>query len=268
MSCLICPLCRTTLILDDKSYRCVNGHSFDLAKEGYVNLLLVQQKKSKQPGDNDDMVKARREFLQAGYYQPLCEAATALIAPLNAQHLLDIGCGEGYYSHAFSHVCPNIIGLDIAKTAVQIAAKKHKHMTWLVASGALLPIADGSMDIVSSLFSPIPVAEMARVLKTQGYALVIRAADTHLYTLREALFGEVHAHQPDKFLDDLSPSFSLIQQHDLRFDLDLPQAALKNLLAMTPYVWKAKPENRLALEQHKQFKTQAAFSLMLLKKHD
>jgi 23S rRNA (guanine745-N1)-methyltransferase len=84
MPTLICPLCRTPLTLENKSQRCANGHSFDIAKEGYVNLLLVQQKKSKEPGDNPEMVKARREFLQAGYYQPLCNAASQLIAPLKA----------------------------------------------------------------------------------------------------------------------------------------------------------------------------------------
>lgn len=266
MPTLICPLCRTPLTLENKSQRCANGHSFDIAKEGYVNLLLVQQKKSKEPGDNPEMVKARREFLQAGYYQPLCNAASQLIAPLNAQSLLDIGCGEGYYTQAFSHIVADIIGLDIAKPAIQLAAKKHPNMTWLVASSALLPVADLSIDVATSLFSPIPVAEMARVIKPEGHVLVIRAADTHLWTVREALFGEVRAHHPDKFLEELSPHFTLQQQQDLRFDLQLPQQALKQLLAMTPYVWKAHPERRLALENHRDFNTTAAFSLMLLKK--
>ena len=262
----ICPLCRTSLNLQDKSLVCQQQHRFDMAKEGYVNLLLVQQKKSKAPGDNDDMVKARREFLQAGYYQPLADAACAMLQALNAKTLVDIGCGEGYYTERFSHVCPSIIGLDIAKTAVQIAAKKYKHIKWLVASGALVPVADQSSDVVTSLFSPIPVAEMARILKAHGHILIVRPADTHLYHLREALFGEVKAHQPDKFLEELEPAFNLISQQELRFNLELPQTALKQLLAMTPYVWKAKPENRLALEQHAHFKTEAAFSLMLLSK--
>jgi len=266
MPSLICPLCRNSLQREPKTWRCQQGHSFDIAKEGYTNLLMVQQKKSKEPGDNPDMVKARREFLQAAYYQPLCEAVTQLLAPLNAQHLLDIGCGEGYYTQAFSQIVPEIIGLDIAKPAVQLAAKKHPNMTWLVASSALLPVADGSIDVATSLFSPIPVAEMARVLKENGYVIVVRAADTHLWTMREALFGEVRAHQPDKFLDELSSDFSLQQQHEVRFDLQLTQQALKQLLAMTPYVWKAHPERRLALEQQTEFTTQAAFSVMVLRK--
>ena len=267
MPALICPLCRTPLSRHDNSQRCLNNHSFDIAREGYLNLLLVQQKKSKAPGDNPEMVKARREFLQAGHYQPLCEAATALLQPLNAQTLVDIGCGEGYYTQAFSQMIPDILGLDIAKPAVQLAAKKHPHMTWLVASATLIPVADSSMDVVSSLFSPLPVAEMARVLKQDGHVLVVRPADTHLWTVRAALFGEVQAHQPDKFLEELQSHFSLQQQHDVRFPLTLNQQALKQLLAMTPYVWKARPENRLALEQHQHFATEAAFSVMLLQKN-
>ena len=263
---LICPLCRTPLQRHEKSLVCQQQHRFDTAKEGYVNLLLVQQKKSKAPGDNNEMVKARREFLQAGYYQPLADAACAILQTLDANHLVDIGCGEGYYTERFSQVCPNVIGLDIAKTAVQIAAKKYKHIFWLVASGALLPIENQSIDAVSSLFSPIPVREMARVLKSNGHILIVRPADTHLYHLREALFGEVKAHQPDKFLEELEPAFDLVKQQELRFELELSQTALKQLLAMTPYVWKAKPERRLALEQQSHFKTEAAFSLMLLSK--
>lgn len=266
---LRCPLCHTALQAQEKSLVCEQQHRFDMAKEGYTNLLLVQQKKSKVPGDNDEMVKARREFLQAGYYQPLADAACTLLKALNANVLVDIGCGEGYYTEGFSRICPNVIGLDIAKTAVQLAAKKYKHITWLVASGALLPVKNQSVEVVSSLFSPIPVAEMARVLKSNGHILIVRPADNHLHHMREALFGEVFAHQPDKFLAELEPTFSLITQQELRFDLELPQIALKQLLAMTPYVWKAKPERRLALEQQSHFKTQAAFRLMLLsKKHD
>lgn len=263
---LICPLCRSPLQAHDKSQRCANNHSFDIAREGYLNLLLVQQKKSKEPGDNPEMVKARREFLQAGHYQPLSDAAIALLQPLHAQTLVDIGCGEGYYTQAFSRIAADILGFDIAKPAVQLAAKKHPALSWLVASGALIPVADGSADIVTSLFSPIPVAEMARILKDGGHVLVVRPADTHLWTVREALFGEVQAHQPDKFLEELSPLFELQQQQEIRFKLELDQSALKNLLAMTPYVWKARPERRLTLEQNEHFATEAAFSLMLLRK--
>ncbi len=266
MPSLICPLCRHPLQKEAKTWRCHDGHSFDIAREGYVNLLMVQQKKSKEPGDSPEMVQARREFLQADNYAPLREAVTTLLAPLNAKVLLDIGCGEGNYTQALTQVATDVTGLDIAKPAIQLAAKKFPNITWLVGSSALLPMADDSVDIVTSLFSPIPVAEMARVLHSDGFILIVRPADTHLWTVREALFGEVRAHQPDKFLEELAASFSLISQQEVRFPLVLAQSSLKQLLAMTPYVWKAKPEHRQALELHDSFSTEAAFMMMLLRK--
>ncbi len=276
---LICPLCHEPLhasALDvtapqtsqpsSKSWQCTNNHNFDVAREGYLNLHLVQHKKSLDPGDNPDMVKARRAFLQADHYQPLRDAVAALLHPLNAQSLLDIGCGEGYYTSHFRLFIDDVIGLDIAKTAIQLAAKKFKDITWLVGSGAMLPLADSSVDIASSMFSPLPIAEMVRVLKPEGYVLVVTPAPTHLWTMREGLFDEVLAHEPDKFLLGFEEHFTLHSRSEVTFPLILSNQALKDLLLMTPYVWKAKPEKRAALELLDQFKTAAAFNLMLFQK--
>ncbi|HEX5360770.1 MAG TPA: methyltransferase domain-containing protein [Fluviicoccus sp.] len=266
MPALICPLCRLPLLREAAAWRCDNRHSFDVAREGYVNLLPVQQKKSRDPGDNPEMVQARRDFLQAGHYGPLRDAVIARLQTLNIQSLLDLGCGEGWYTGGMSAAASDITGLDIAKPAVRLAAKKHPGITWLVGSGAALPLADASVDAVCSLFSPLPVAEMQRVLKPGGYVLVARPAPDHLWKVREGLFGEVQAHQPEKFLPELQTAFTLQEQAEIRFPLHLVQTALKQLLAMTPYVWKAKPERRAALEAHEVFDTEAAFSLMMLRK--
>ncbi|MDB5985413.1 MAG: methyltransferase protein [Nevskia sp.] len=266
MSLFICPLCRAPLQADAKVWRCAQGHSFDVAREGYVNLLPVQHKHSRAPGDNADMVTARREFLQAGHYQPLREAAVALLAPLQAQSLLDLGCGEGYYSSAFRAAVPNVIGLDIAKSAVRLAAKRFRDIIWLVGSGALLPLADASVDVVSSLFSPLPIAEMRRVLKPAGRVLVVTPAAGHLLSIRERLFDEVRAHEPDKFLAAFESEFDLQQRQHLQFPLRLTPPALKQLLLMTPYAWKAKPERRAALEAGEGAVTEAAFTLLLFRR--
>lgn len=266
MPALICPLCRLPLLRETAVWRCDNRHSFDVAREGYVNLLPVQQKKSRDPGDNPEMVQARRDFLQAGYYGPLRDAVIARLQALNLHSLLDLGCGEGWYTGAMTAAATDITGLDIAKPAVRLAAKKHPGITWLVGSGAALPLADASVDAVCSLFSPLPVAEMQRVLKPGGHVLVARPAPDHLWKVREGLFGEVQAHQPEKFLPELQTAFTLQEQAEIRFPLHLTQTALKQLLAMTPYVWKAKPERRAALETHEAFETEAAFSLMVLRK--
>jgi 23S rRNA (guanine745-N1)-methyltransferase len=249
-------------------WACAQGHSFDVAREGYVNLLTVQQKNSRDPGDNPQMVLARHEFLQAGHYQALRDAAVAALAPLRAQSLLDIGCGEGYYTSAFATVAAReVIGLDIAKPAIRLAARRHPEITWLVGSGALLPVADASMDVVSSLFCPLQVAEIHRVLKPGAHVLVVTPAPDHLWTVRERLFDDVRAHEPDKFLAGFEAQFVLRHRQELRCPLKLTQQSLKQLLAMTPYVWRAKPEKRAALESNETFATDAAFSLMLFQKN-
>lgn len=262
----ICPLCRLALQQQPKQWSCASGHNFDVAREGYVNLLPVQHKKSRAPGDSMEMLRARREFLDAGHYRPLLDAMLELLTPLRAQSLLDMGCGEGYYTRALTSVAQEVVGLDIAKPAIQLAAKRSSEITWLVGSGALLPLADASVDVVSNLFTQLHVDEMHRVLKPEGHVLVATPEPDHLWSLREQLFDEVRAHEPDKFLAGFQARFELRERRELRFALTLDQASLQQLLLMTPYAWKSKPDRRAALELQEGLLTEAAFSLLLFKK--
>ncbi|MGQ0618834.1 MAG: putative RNA methyltransferase [Panacagrimonas sp.] len=269
MSCIVCPACRLPLDRLTRVWTCARGHSFDVAREGYVNLLLAQHRNSREPGDKPDMVRARREFLHAGHYAPLREAVLDLLGPLGLGTLVDIGCGEGYYTSAFPSIAAEVIGLDISRAAVQLAAKRFSgSITWLVGSGAVLPVADASVDLVSSLFCPLHVREMQRVLKPGAHVLLVTPAADHLWSLREGLFKEVRAHEPDKFLAGFETDFELCGRQRLRVPLSLTQSGLKQLLLMTPYGWKARPERRAALELHESFVTQAAFDLMLFRRTD
>lgn len=263
---VICPLCRTALQTHDKTWLCLNGHAFDVSREGYVNLLPVQHKKSLSPGDTADSVAARRRFLGAGHYQPLRDAVALVLRDLSAQRLLDLGCGEGYYTEAMRGEVPLVCGLDIAKPAIQLAARQQKQVTWLVGSAALLPFADASLDVVSSLFSPLPVAEMHRVLRPNGHVLMVTPAPDHLWQVRQGLFEAVRAHEPDKFLQAFHDDFVLVSRQRVEAPLTLSQAALKDLLAMTPYAWKATAERRALLEANEIFQTLAAFDVMLFKR--
>jgi 23S rRNA (guanine745-N1)-methyltransferase len=263
---LICPICQAALQIAPKVWQCTAGHCFDVAREGYVNLLPVQHKKSRSPGDTAEAVAARRAFLAAGHYQPLRDVVVAQLAQLSAQRVLDLGCGEGYYSSAMQRVSPWLMGLDIAKPAIQTAAKRYKSIHWVVGSGVLLPLASASIDVVTSLFSPLPVTEMQRVLKADGHVIVATPAPDHLWSIREALFDEVRAHEPDKFLTHLAPSFALIEQIEMRVPLQLAQADLGHLVAMTPYAWKAKADKRAALESNRSFTTEAVFRVLVLQK--
>ena len=266
MSVLMCPVCRQALNLIGRTWRCEQGHSYDLAKQGYVNLHVVQHKHSKTPGDTPESVLARRLFLSEGFYQPLRDAVVVQLQQLQLHTLLDIGCGEGYYTSAMQQQVQQCIGLDIAKTAVQHAAKLNAQVTWVVGTGATLPVLDQSIDICTSLFSPIPKDEILRALKPKGYLLVVTPAPDHLYALREALFDEVKPHQPNKFVEQLQSDFELVLQQHVESQFDLDQDQLKNLIAMTPYAYKAKPEKRQQLEQQTQFELTAHFQMYLFQK--
>lgn len=258
---LMCPVCRQPLNLTERTWRCEQGHSYDVAKQGYVNLHVVQHKHSKNPGDTPESVDARRAFLQGGYYQPLQQAVVALLKQLDVKAILDIGCGEGYYTSAMQQVVEQCVGVDIAKNAVQRAAKLNTEVTWVVGTGATLPVLDQSMDVCTSLFSPIPQAEIARVLKEDGYLIVVTPASEHLYAMREALFEQVNPHTPEKFVEQLQDLFELKQEQIIDAPFVLDQQALKNLIAMTPYAYKASPERRLQLEQQLQLEVTASFQI-------
>ena len=143
---LICPVCGKELDPKDKSFVCPDGHSFDIARQGYVNLLTVQQKHSLAPGDTREQVLSRRAFLEAGFYAPI---ADALVKTAEKYHvsgeILDVGCGEGYYSARLSEALGlPLTGLDISKEAVRCAAGKYKNSRWLCATAARIPVEDGA----------------------------------------------------------------------------------------------------------------------------
>lgn len=268
---LACPLCRAPLARAPKTWACPERHSFDVAREGYVNLLPVQQKASKSPGDSAESLAARRSFLGAGHYAPLRTAVTAMLAALDADTLIDIGCGEGWYTSAFPDAVREVIGIDIAKPAIRMAAKAYglscPDITWLVGSGANLPVEDAAVDAVVCLFTQLHVDEIARVLKPGGHVVVVTPAPDHLAALRQRLFDALVEHQPDKFIAGFEPRFELTGREDVRTALSLDNTALRQLLAMTPYAWKAKPEKRAALEACPRLDTTAAFSLLRFRKH-
>jgi len=266
MNLLMCPVCHETLQLTGKTWHCVNNHSYDVAKQGYVNLHVVQHKHSKNPGDTPESVQARRAFLSAGFYAPLQQAVVEKIRDLRIENLLDIGCGEGYYTNAMQAEVLQCVGVDIAKNAVQVAAKLNKNITWVVGTGATLPVLDSSIDLCTSLFSPIPKQEILRVLKPYAYLMLVTPAPEHLYAMREALFEEVNPHEPHKFVTQLEDVFELVEESVVDAPFILQQEDLKHLIAMTPYAYKARPERRQALEQLEQFGLKAQFQIYLFKK--
>jgi 23S rRNA (guanine745-N1)-methyltransferase len=243
-----CPLCQQNLTQHHNSFVCASNHSFDLAKEGYLHLLPVQQKNSKVPGDSPLMMQSRRDFLNAGYYQPLSDAVnqyfSAVLPPQPV--VLDLGCGEGYYSNRLMQALANkelrLYGLDIAKTAIKKAAKSYPAIRFCVASAWHLPFADQSFDAALKLCAPCEPEELARVLKTDGLLLTVTPAPEHLLEIKQQVYSSVRLHS-DQI--EAIPGFEHQERQELKLQLaDLPADMVLNLLEMTPLAWKFKPEQK------------------------
>lgn len=244
---LICPICSEALHPLDNGVQCPQGHRFDRARQGYLNLLPVQHKKSRDPGDNAAMVEARRRFLDAGHYAPLARRLAELAAERSPSRWLDIGCGEGYYTARLAEALPAADGyaLDISREAVKRACRRAPQLTWLVASMARIPLADASCDLLASVFSPLDWQEASRLLAPGGGLLRMGPTREHLLELRGRLYDEVRDYDDEKHLALIPPGMQLAHSETLSYPLQLDSAeARADLLAMTPHGWRANAERR------------------------
>lgn len=265
-----CPLCHSLLDENAKSYACPQGHQFDKAKEGYVNLLPVQFKHSKQPGDNVEMMQARRVFLDAAHYQPLRQQVSDLLAeqlPDNADAVLDIGCGEGYYTAAFAEIAAaqgaQTFGLDVSKVAIRYGAKRYPDVTFCVASSHRLPFADASLDAIIRIYAPCNMDELARTVKPGGCVITVAPGPQHLIQLKGLIYDEVKPHQPD--LEELN-GFIMQQEIRLAYAMTLKPTESVALLQMTPFAWRARPEVWDALNAMASFECETDFCIRVWKR--
>ncbi len=199
MKDLRCPLCKLPLNLNSQGLACDNRHQFDRAKEGYFNLLPVHHKNSREPGDAKQQLQARREFLRAGFFEPLKQRLQMLI-PKETKALLDIGCGEGYFTCGLAEVLPlaQIYGVDIAKAGVRLAAKSatdSRSCLFAVASSFDLPFADQTMDVITRIYAPSKDEELWRVIKRSGHLVIVAPAENHLLALRKRIYRQVRPHE-------------------------------------------------------------------------
>ena len=239
---LICPICGQSLSRMDREYRCENRHSFDIARQGYVNLLTVQQKKSLHPGDTREQVVSRRAFLEAGFYAPIARTLCDTALELGAKGpILDVGCGEGYYSAQLAKALDGALtGLDISKEAVRCAAGKYKDALWLCGTAAHLPVADHSAGCITSLFALTMPEEFRRVLSPDGYYFQVLAAEDHLMGLKSIIYPEL-LHKEKNTVPEL-PGFTLVKSVPIRFTFTVEGAQVQNLLSMTPHVYRISRE--------------------------
>ncbi|EMF0718024.1 23S rRNA (guanine(745)-N(1))-methyltransferase [Citrobacter freundii] len=258
-----CPLCHQPLTQAKNSFVCPGRHQFDVAKEGYVNLLPVQHKRSRDPGDSAEMMQARRAFLDAGHYQPLRDAIVNVLKEALSSDdatILDIGCGEGYYTHAFADVpgARATFGLDVAKVAIKAAARRYPQVTFCVASSHRLPFADASMDAIIRIYAPCKAQELARVVKPGGWVVTATPGPRHLMELKGLIYDDVRLHAPHAEQLD---GFELKQSIALGYPMQLNGSEAVALLQMTPFAWRAKPEVWEALAGEKTFNCQTDFSI-------
>ena len=235
---LICPLCGEQLNRQDHTLICPKGHSFDVARQGYVNLLTVQQKHSLAPGDTRQQVLSRRAFLEAGYYAPIAQALVDAAKQYGADGpILDVGCGEGYYSARLSQALGlSLTGLDISKEAVRCAAAKYKDAQWLCATAAHIPVADHTAGLLTSLFALTLPEEFHRVLKPGGLYFQVLAAEDHLLGLKSIIYDQL-THK-EKRVTQALPGFRLLSSENIRFSFTVEGEQVRQLLSMTPHVFR------------------------------
>ena len=251
---LACPLDGNALAPHGASWRCAAGHSFDVASQGYVNLLPVQNKRSRDPGDSKEMIAARRRFLEAGVYQPIAQAVTeatlAGLSPESTADCLDAGCGEGYYLRQLATAAKGrgqalaLLGLDISKWAVLAAAKQDSHTRWVVGSNANLPVLPGTLDRVLSVFGFPVYPEFAQVLRPGGLLIQVDAGRDHLRELREIIYPSL---KPERPASPAAPAgFSALPAAEtVRYTLALSSPEqIADLLVMTPHLYRASAEGR------------------------
>lgn len=267
---LICPKCGEKLTDEGRSYTCPNRHCYDKAKSGYVNLLTSDRMNSALPGDNKLMVRARKNFLDKGYYEILAEALCRTVSAHASEGcgILDAGCGEGYYTEktaaAVKDAKPAIVGIDISKTAADYAARRTRSARFAVASVFHLPIKTESCNIVTNLFAPYCGEEFLRVLKSGGIMIMVIPAERHLWQLKRAVYDEPYLNAVKDYRLD---GFELLGSEKVSREIFLPTGEdIMSLFSMTPYAYKTGAEGRKRLESLENLATEIGFEVLTYRK--
>lgn len=272
MSLWQCPVCGEILTEQGRSLVCGKRHTFDRARSGYVNLLPANKKRTKDPGDNALMVQARRSFLTKDYYKPMSDALCRIVCGYMPDKgvLLDAGSGEGYYT---KNVCnalsdagktADVYGIDIAKCAVDAAAKSCKAADFAVASIFHLPVMNESCDVLMSLFAPYCGEEFSRVLKSHGKMILVIPDENHLMGLKKAVYDKPYANQVQNY--ELE-GFRFLGAEKIQGEIFMDNSDdIQNLFSMTPYYYKTGREEHLRLEALTELRTETAFQILQYEK--
>lgn len=254
-SLLRCPICSAPLERVERTYICPKRHCYDIAKEGYVNLLPANKKHAKDPGDDKEMAAARTRFLDGGHYAPLRDALCKLIVERAPKALLDSGCGEGYYTEGICKALREndssvrVVGVDLSRSALKKASRRERDAEFAVASVYHLPVGDDTVDVLLNCFSPLALEEFCRVMRSGGMYLYVVPGARHLWELKQVLYDEPYENAEEETSYD---GFAYEKIVPVEFTMELDTAALQDLFRMTPYYWKTPKSGseRLAMLEH------------------
>ena len=240
-SAFACPVCQENLTLVESSLKCTNRHSFDLAKFGYINLAPQIKQSANYDKEN---FQNRQQILEAGFYQAILEGISDLLATKpSAKTVLDIGCGEGFYSRKLQEANPDKIfyAFDISKDSVQIAAKSEPNwaVNWFVGDLARLPIKNTSMDILLDIFSPANYGEFQRVLSKDGILIKVIPTENHLKEIRQIVQDQLtkkdYSNQDIK--EHFQEHFSIQTSQIASLTKPITAEQRQALLSMTPLLF-------------------------------
>lgn len=248
---LACPKCHEALLQNNNSYICTNHHCYDISKSRYINLLLNPDKASSNPGDSKESLQARKAYLNKGYYDGIANTVVDTINKYShgdTKQILDLGCGEGYYTQKFRNDLGNqntYYGLDISKEAIQMATKYTKDIYWLVGNSKNIPLLDQSMDFILALFTVVNQEELKRVIKKDGYIIHVTANPNHLIEIKHLIYDEIKV-KSDKYI---RLDFTTVNSFDFvqKVAISNHEDAI-NLLKMTPHYYHIKKEKRTVLD--------------------
>ncbi|HCO62899.1 MAG TPA: 50S rRNA methyltransferase [Clostridiales bacterium] len=243
-----CPICAHPLQRDGRTYRCSQGHCYDMAREGYVHLLPANKKHSANPGDDREMAAARTRFLDGGWYAPLRDTLCRLTLEHTPHQcaVLDAGCGEGYYTQGLYQTLERagrqarVAGIDLSKFALKKAARRAPQGEFAVASVYHLPVADSAVDVLVDCFAPLAAEEYRRVVRPGGVFLYVVPAPDHLMELKQVLYPQPYRN-PEEAVT--YPGFSYLDILPVTQTMHIrDRQTLMDLFRMTPYAWKTPKE--------------------------
>lgn len=263
-------MCRAGLLKTEKTYLCENGHAFDIARKGYVNLLMSQT--GGQHGDDRTMISARADFLNRGFYNVLSRKVCECVSEHTASgaRVLDAGCGEcKYTADIMEHLeregkRADVIGIDISKEALGFAKRRTGGLHLAVASTADMPVESGMVDVLVNIFAPFSGAEFARVLKDNGVIIRVYPLARHLWELKELIY-DVPYENPETDMEE--DGFELCVQHEVKYKMNFTtNEEVQSLFKMTPYFYRTGEEDKKKLENVKSLTCSAEFGIVIYKK--